>query len=381
MFSLKKKNLGCSGPGWSAHSSCVICSVENVWRYLHILVKTDKTTPKLFPSAPTSLLFLFSGRAACVKQYLKRYFAFLSPQAAPGALHKDKPLPIPPTLRDLPPPPPPDRPHSLGTESRPQRRPLPCTPGDCPARDKPPPLPSSRQGDLWPARPMPKAPPVAVSAAEPWAGRELSNRHSLPFSLPSQLESRAESLRLGSTLSLDNPTVSRCGGAGGNLGEKAPSPRTEQWDFVKGEMERNWWIPGKGNAFVPLGSKVEIPVSAVTIAWSIVHLSLFTFHCSPFSVEKRRMFSIVICKTLIYSARFSALRSLHTSGIGVGQGKIWVQSEFGSVHVQDTVPSVLSSPIFCYLKEIAGSFAFVDSISLIFPFNASSFLKLKASTF
>lgn len=70
---------------------------------------------------------------------------------------------------------------------------------------------------------MPKAPPAAaVSPGDVWAGRELSNRHSLPFSLPSQMESRAESLRLGSTLSLDNPGVSRSGGAGGNLGEKHP---------------------------------------------------------------------------------------------------------------------------------------------------------------
>ncbi|XP_009073717.1 PREDICTED: E3 ubiquitin-protein ligase CBL-like, partial [Acanthisitta chloris] len=71
-----------------------------------------------------------------------------------------------------------------------------------PARDKPPPVPSNRQAELWPSRPIPKAPPVAVSPGDPWAGRELSNRHSLPFSLPSQMDSRAESHRLGSTLPL-----------------------------------------------------------------------------------------------------------------------------------------------------------------------------------
>uniref|UniRef100_A0A8C0H388 E3 ubiquitin-protein ligase CBL n=1 Tax=Chelonoidis abingdonii TaxID=106734 RepID=A0A8C0H388_CHEAB len=125
-------------------------------------------------------------------------------KAAPGPLHKDKPLPVPPTLRDLPPPPPPDRPYSIGAESRPQRRPLPCTPGDCPSRDKLPPVSSSRQGEPWPLRPVPKAPSVALSPSDPWAGRELTNRHSLPFSLPSQMDSRPDAPRHGSTLSLDN---------------------------------------------------------------------------------------------------------------------------------------------------------------------------------
>ncbi|XP_077695793.1 E3 ubiquitin-protein ligase CBL isoform X3 [Eretmochelys imbricata] len=124
-------------------------------------------------------------------------------KAAPGPLHKDKPLPVPPTLRDLPPPPPPDRPYSIGAESRPQRRPLPCTPGDCPSRDKLPLVPSSRQGEPWPLRPIPKAPSVALSPSDPWAGRELTNRHSLPFSLPSQMDSRPDAPRHGSTLSLD----------------------------------------------------------------------------------------------------------------------------------------------------------------------------------
>ncbi|KAM9659248.1 E3 ubiquitin-protein ligase CBL isoform 2-T2 [Trichechus inunguis] len=124
-------------------------------------------------------------------------------KAASGSLHKDKPLPIPPTLRDLPPPPPPDRPYSVGAETRPQRRPLPCTPGDCPSRDKLPPVPSNRLGESWLPRPIPKVPVGSLSPGDPWAGRELTNRHSLPFSLPSQLEPRPDVPRHGSTFSLD----------------------------------------------------------------------------------------------------------------------------------------------------------------------------------
>uniref|UniRef100_A0A665TSC4 E3 ubiquitin-protein ligase CBL n=1 Tax=Echeneis naucrates TaxID=173247 RepID=A0A665TSC4_ECHNA len=44
------------------------------------------------------------------------------------ATHRDKPLPLPPALRELPPPPPPERPSLVGQDSRLQRRPLPSTP-------------------------------------------------------------------------------------------------------------------------------------------------------------------------------------------------------------------------------------------------------------
>nr|XP_033773625.1 E3 ubiquitin-protein ligase CBL [Geotrypetes seraphini] len=124
-------------------------------------------------------------------------------KALTGCLHKDKPLPIPPTQRDLPPPPPPERPHSIGTENRPQRRPLPSTPSDFPTRDKVPPVSLNRQAESWQPRPIPKAPITTLTPSDPWVGRELTNRHSLPFFLPSQMDSRQEPHRHGSTLSLD----------------------------------------------------------------------------------------------------------------------------------------------------------------------------------
>ncbi|XP_054853624.1 E3 ubiquitin-protein ligase CBL [Eublepharis macularius] len=164
--------------------------------------------PSPFSIAPQASLPPVPPRLDLLQQRVSNPPGASSPgttsKAMPGSLHKDKPLPIPPTHRDLPPPPPPDRPHSIAAaDTRPQRRPLPCTPGDCPSRDKLPPMPSNRQGELWPSRPIPKAPAVALSPSEPWASRELTNRHSLPFSLPSQMDTRPEAHRHGSTLSLE----------------------------------------------------------------------------------------------------------------------------------------------------------------------------------
>ncbi|XP_053125160.1 E3 ubiquitin-protein ligase CBL isoform X2 [Hemicordylus capensis] len=171
--------------------------------------------PSPFSMAPQASLPPVPPRLDLLQQRVQNPPGASSPgttsKAIPGSLHKDKPLPIPPTHRDLPPPPPPDRPHSIGAESRPQRRPLPCTPGDCPSRDKLPPMPSSRQGELWPSRPVPKTPAVAASPGEPWASRDSTNRHSLPFSLPSQMDARADTLRHGSLLSLDT-VVNQPGG-------------------------------------------------------------------------------------------------------------------------------------------------------------------------
>ncbi|XP_061637079.1 E3 ubiquitin-protein ligase CBL isoform X1 [Phyllopteryx taeniolatus] len=133
--------------------------------------------------------------------------------------HKDKPLPLPPALRDLPPPPPADRAHAAApcSEGRLQRRPLPCTPGEAP-RDKLPPAPPNRPPTDWNARPVPKAPtssssPSSSSSTIQVSGvgvdiragvRELSNRHSLPLALPSALDTRTDPQKDNNSLSLDH---------------------------------------------------------------------------------------------------------------------------------------------------------------------------------
>uniref|UniRef100_A0A8C1TI41 E3 ubiquitin-protein ligase CBL n=1 Tax=Cyprinus carpio TaxID=7962 RepID=A0A8C1TI41_CYPCA len=129
--------------------------------------------------------------------------------SSPGATskapshHKDKPLPLPPVLRDLPPPPPPDRPHPTGSDNRLPRRPLPCTPGE-PPRDKLPPAPPNRNMPDWNSRPVPKAPSQPPASGDSRGSRELSNRHSLPLQLPSTLDTRAEGPRNNGPPSLDH---------------------------------------------------------------------------------------------------------------------------------------------------------------------------------
>ena len=87
-----------------------------------------------------------------------------------GATHRDKPLPLPPSLRELPPPPPPPE------------RPLRARPGlqtseETPALDPPtsPPGPPT----TWSPRPATKAPPALSSTAQ---GGELSGEGSKPQS-------------------------------------------------------------------------------------------------------------------------------------------------------------------------------------------------------
>uniref|UniRef100_A0A8C7HHM6 E3 ubiquitin-protein ligase CBL n=1 Tax=Oncorhynchus kisutch TaxID=8019 RepID=A0A8C7HHM6_ONCKI len=111
--------------------------------------------------------------------------------------HKDKPLPLPPALRNLPPPPPPDRPLSAGPDGWLGRRPLPCTPLGEP---KLPPAPPNRNLADWNPRPVPKAPGQPPGVGD----RQLSNRHSLPLALPSALDGCTDGQRNNSSLSLDH---------------------------------------------------------------------------------------------------------------------------------------------------------------------------------
>ncbi|XP_066534233.1 E3 ubiquitin-protein ligase CBL isoform X2 [Hoplias malabaricus] len=162
--------------------------------------------------------------------------------SSPGATSKDKPLPLPPALRDLPPPPPPDRPHSAGSDSRLPRRPLPCTPSD-PARDKLPPAPPNRNMVDWNPRPVPKAPsqPLAVGGGDSRGNRELSNRHSLPLALPSAMDAQ----RNNSSVSLDHQSF----GASASGGSEYDNPKVKP--------------SASANAIYSLASSINRPLPAV----------------------------------------------------------------------------------------------------------------------
>ncbi|XP_029924687.1 E3 ubiquitin-protein ligase CBL-like [Myripristis murdjan] len=71
------------------------------------------------------------------------------------AAHRDKPLPLPPALRELPPPPPPERPTLACQDSRVQRRPLPSTPDQ-----------TSWASNYMVPRPVTKAPSALASTPQ-----------------------------------------------------------------------------------------------------------------------------------------------------------------------------------------------------------------------
>ncbi|XP_055370421.1 E3 ubiquitin-protein ligase CBL-like isoform X2 [Betta splendens] len=81
------------------------------------------------PPSPVSQLPPVPPRLDLLQQRPPSSHSALGSGATPkiAATHRDKPLPLPPALRELPPPPPPERP-SLAQDSRLQRRPLPSTP-------------------------------------------------------------------------------------------------------------------------------------------------------------------------------------------------------------------------------------------------------------
>ncbi|XP_062377767.1 E3 ubiquitin-protein ligase CBL isoform X2 [Sardina pilchardus] len=214
--------------------------------------------------------------------------------SSPGATskvpshHKDKPLPLPPALRDLPPPPPPDRPPPTGPDTRLQRRPLPCTPGD-PPRDKLPPTPPNRGMADWNSRPVPKAPTApslsvgagiaelrGAAASGGGAGgassRELSNRHSLPLALPSAMDGRVEAaarnnglehhLSFGASVSgcaeYDNPKVKPSASANAIYSLAArPLPAVKQLASEEGaqsDEESDYMMPNSRPVLPPIGS-------------------------------------------------------------------------------------------------------------------------------
>ncbi|CAJ1063339.1 E3 ubiquitin-protein ligase CBL-like [Xyrichtys novacula] len=82
------------------------------------------------PASPVSQLPPVPPRLDLLQQRPSNSLSAQSQGATPkmSATHRDKPLPLPPALRELPPPPPPERPSLLGQDSRLQWRPLPSTP-------------------------------------------------------------------------------------------------------------------------------------------------------------------------------------------------------------------------------------------------------------
>ncbi|XP_069565848.1 E3 ubiquitin-protein ligase CBL-like [Brachyistius frenatus] len=80
------------------------------------------------PPSPVSQLPPVPPRLDLLQQRSSHSPLSQSAAAKIAATHRDKPLPLPPALRELPPPPPPERPSLVSQDSRLQRRPLPSTP-------------------------------------------------------------------------------------------------------------------------------------------------------------------------------------------------------------------------------------------------------------
>uniref|UniRef100_A0A672QHQ2 E3 ubiquitin-protein ligase CBL n=1 Tax=Sinocyclocheilus grahami TaxID=75366 RepID=A0A672QHQ2_SINGR len=218
--------------------------------------------------------------------------------SSPGATskapshHKDKPLPLPPSLRDLPPPPPPDRPHPTGSDNRLPRRPLPSTPGE-PPRDKLPPAPPNRNMPDWNSRPVPKAPSQPPASGDSRGSRELSNRHSLPLQLPSTLDARAEGPRnnrrtchiytLTESFGLSNPgsdydspkvKPSASANAIYSLAVRPlPAVKAQNEDACENEEESEYMTP----------SSLPVLPSAAGEAYILNCVILYFFHCLDYS--------------------------------------------------------------------------------------------------
>ncbi|XP_044227294.1 E3 ubiquitin-protein ligase CBL-like isoform X1 [Thunnus albacares] len=96
----------------------------------HLVMSRLACTKVERPPSPVSQLPPVPPRLDLLQQRPSSSHCALSQGATAkmAATHRDKPLPLPPALRELPPPPPPERPSLGSQDSRLQRRPLPSTP-------------------------------------------------------------------------------------------------------------------------------------------------------------------------------------------------------------------------------------------------------------
>ncbi|KAK1336435.1 hypothetical protein QTO34_004242 [Cnephaeus nilssonii] len=125
-----------------------------------------------------------------------------APKAVAGALHKDKPLPAPPTLRDLPPAAP-SRPAIEKRQVRGESTTLHFTPGHCPSKGYLGKSADSHMGDSLLSQDMPDNPVPSYIRRAQWTGARRTNIVGLPFSQLSELEARPVSPQLGLVFSAD----------------------------------------------------------------------------------------------------------------------------------------------------------------------------------